>query len=127
MRLEMVFKINNISIKEHIKVGSYEVNAEDIYKSWTDGNYREHRDYKGYRVVGKCSLLFSDMRDFEAFLELMEVARVSTGGWYDCEVSVNNRLGTHRGQFFIDFAPALEDDASSQEKVAEFELTIRER
>lgn len=123
----MVFKIGTTDISQFIVVGDYEVNNEFRYNSWTDANLVEHRDILGKKAVGKCSLLFVNSDDYEAFVRLMDSAMDKRGGFYDCEVTVNNSLDTVKGRFFLDFAPVRTDDASSAEKMAQFELNIQER
>ena len=35
--------VNNVNITKHIVVGSYKMDSVDEYKSWMDGNLKEHR------------------------------------------------------------------------------------
>lgn len=122
----MVFKIDGTDLNQFIVVGDYEVNFVRKYNAWVDGNLVEHRDYINKKAEGKCSLLFVNNDDYAMFVNLMESAR-KNGGYYECEMSVNNSLEPHKGNFFLDFAPVRIDDASSSEKMAQFELEIVER
>lgn len=122
----MVFKIGGTDLNQFIVVGDYEVNFVHKYNSWVDGNLTEHRDYINKKAEGKCSLLFVNNDDYAMFVNLMESAR-QNGGFYECEMTINNSLEPHKGNFFLNFAPVRIDDASSSEKIAQFELEIVER
>lgn len=123
----MIFRINNKDMNQHIVCGSYKVNKQEVFNSWTDGNKVEHRDVVRSRVAGTCSLHFSSQEEYNSFLTHMEQSLVRNGGYYNCEITVNNMVTTHTGQFFIDFEPIKESNATDSEMVEEFELNIQER
>lgn len=126
----MVFRIgignDSFDISNNIVVGTYEVNLVDKYNSWTDATKTEHRDYLGSKAEGKCSLFFSSNEDYLNFLDLLRINRDSQG-FYVCEITVNNSAYSHRGNFYLDFAPAMVDSATGGEKIGSFELKIVER
>lgn len=58
MRVHLVVDSNDLT--DYIVDGSYDVNTEDAYESWQDGNMVEHRVIVGQKVVGSFSILCSD-------------------------------------------------------------------
>lgn len=48
----MLVSINGVDLTPYISPKSYKMNAEDIYESWEDGNYREHRLVTRERIKG---------------------------------------------------------------------------
>lgn len=122
----MIFTISGLDISKHIIVGSYEVNNEDIFNSWEDGNRVEHRDYIRTKAVGKCSLLFSTIEEYQEFVEHMRIHRIHNGGYYNCTIKVINGDAEYSGKFYLSYAPKIEDNATSSEKPGAFELTIEE-
>lgn len=48
----MLASVNGIDITEYINPKNYKMNAERMYKSWEDGNLREHRIYTRSKIEG---------------------------------------------------------------------------
>lgn len=86
--------VNNTDITPYIDWESYNVIEEQMYESWLDGNYVEHRIYtrshmKGSFRVWLCGI---DGMDIDAFMELWKGAtenHVTTMAVYD---KVNNKM-----------------------------------
>lgn len=68
--------INGVNITDHINESSYRIDADRKYKSWNDGNGRQHRIYTTEKVNGTftVALYGKDGMDLDAFLELWKTA-----------------------------------------------------
>jgi hypothetical protein len=52
--------VNNTDITNYIIEGSYQMDSNDIYESWKDGNMREHRIIVAHKVSGKFQVVCSN-------------------------------------------------------------------
>lgn len=68
--------INETNITEHINETSYNINVDRKYRSWNDGNGRQHRIYTTEKVNGTfiVALYGKNGMDLDAFLELWNSA-----------------------------------------------------
>ena len=48
----MLASINGFDLTPYINPKTYRMNAEDVYESWQDGNYIEHRIHTRTRIKG---------------------------------------------------------------------------
>lgn len=84
MRTHLV--INNTDYTDYIVGDSYEVNSEDIYESWKDGNMREHRIIIAKKVNGSLQIACSEetlrLSDFLAAVDAATNNGVLTMGLY---------------------------------------------
>lgn len=73
---EILATVGNTNITKYIIKDTYEVNAEPVFQSWTDGNYREHRIYTRDRVKGSFDVIFFDEDNgaYQDFLDLLDSA-----------------------------------------------------
>lgn len=73
---EMLATVNGIDITKYIIKDTYDVNAEPVYESWTDGNFREHRIQIRDRVKGSFDVIFfdDDNTAYQNFLTLLDSA-----------------------------------------------------
>lgn len=79
----MLVTVNNVDITKYINPKTYKMNAEDVYESWEDGNYREHRIVSRERIIGsfEVALYGLDGMTTQNFLDI----------WND---AVNNHVAT---------------------------------
>lgn len=52
--------INGVDYTPYIVDGSYKIDTDDVYESWTDGNMKEHRIYVSRKVTGSVQILCSE-------------------------------------------------------------------
>ena len=52
--------VNNVNITKHIVVRSYKMDSVDEYKSWMDGNLKEHRIVIAKKIEGKFQIVCSN-------------------------------------------------------------------
>ena len=84
-------------ITKYIIKDTYNMNAEPVYESWTDGNYHEHRIQIRERVKGSFDIIFFDddngaYQDFLALLEANTRNTILTCGLY---VENTSTFGAH--------------------------------
>lgn len=60
MRAHLV--INDADYSDYIVASSYDVNSEDVYESWKDANFTEHRVTVAEKVKGKFKILCDPFR-----------------------------------------------------------------
>lgn len=73
----MLVTINGVDLTPHIPPKSYKVNSKKDYKSWEDGNNKEHRKYSPRRKVSgsfDINLYGYDNMTTEQFLTLWNSA-----------------------------------------------------
>ena len=80
--------VNNTDITPYIDWASYALASQDIFQSWTDGNFVEHRIYSRARISGsfRVWLCGKNGMDVDAFMELWNSAtnnHITTLGVYD--------------------------------------------
>lgn len=71
MRTHLV--VNNTDLTAHIVSGSYDVNSEDQYESWKDGNYREHRIIATSKVSGSFDIACSNRTGSITLAEFLDL------------------------------------------------------
>lgn len=86
--------VNNTDITPYIDWNSYKMISNDVYKSWENANYVEHRIYTRSKVKGSFRVWLCGINDMDidAFMELWNGAtnnHITTLGVY---VQTENRI-----------------------------------
>lgn len=70
----MLVMIGSTDLTDNIEDGSYEVESEDVFIEWEDGNNKKHRIYVRERVKGKFNIICNKRlgMDSSSFLELIK-------------------------------------------------------
>ena len=102
------------------------VNREDIFASWTDGNWIDHREIVRTRVTGTVVLRFSKEADFASFMSLMTSAR-DANGYYSVTVWCSNTNSVEMVNVFLDIAGETKWDVTCPRKFHEITVTITGR
>lgn len=97
------FQVGSTDLTPYIDLQNFDVNSEEVYESWTDGNFNEHRVISRTRITGKIKLGFKDLTDFDNFRSLMSSNR-NVNGYYSIKVYVNNLNSTETINAFVDNA-----------------------
>ena len=95
------FKIGTTDLTDFVDVQTYAVNREDVYDSWTDGNWIDHRVIARQRRTGTFSLGFATAADFAAWTALLASAKAA-GGYYAVTAYINNTGATDSFSAFLD-------------------------
>lgn len=73
------FKIGTTDLTAWEDIQSHEVNRDDVFETWTDGNWVDHRVIARTRISGKVILGFSKAADFAAFTALLSSQKDAEG------------------------------------------------
>ncbi|MBR2697522.1 MAG: hypothetical protein IKE76_02945 [Clostridia bacterium] len=95
------FKIGATDVTPWIDIQNYEMNREDVYTSWTDGNWVEHRVIARTRIAGEFKAGFDKATDFAAFMTLLQTAKTA-GGYYSVTAYCNNTGTTETFDAYLD-------------------------
>lgn len=122
-----LFKINTTDISDRIESGSYNVNENDVYNTWTDANGIVHRDILRTRVSGTFNVLFRTKDEYENFVELIKNNKVTAGYVPNCSVVTNNTNKTINGNYYIEYSPIRSMAMNGVHQMDMFTVTITER
>ena len=95
------FQIGSTDLTPYIDIQNFNINSEEVYETWTDGNFVEHRDISRSRISGTLKLGFDDLTDFDNFRSLLASNR-NINGYYPIQIYVNNLNSTQSINAFID-------------------------
>ena len=95
------FKIGTTDLTAYVDVQTYAVNKEDVYDSWTDANWVDHRVVARQRRSGSFSLGFSTAAAFSAWVALLSSAKTA-GGYYAVTAYINNTAASDSFNAFLD-------------------------
>lgn len=87
--LSGLFSIGSTDYTKFEDTTQHNVNREDVFETWIDGNWRERRVVARTRVSGSVFLRFPRSSDFEDFLGDLESAK-SENGTYSVSVWCSN-------------------------------------
>ena len=126
MALITFFQIGTTDMTPFIDLQNFKVNSEDVYETWTDGNYNEHREIARTRIVGTLKLGFSDLTEFDSFRSLMASNR-NANGYYPIQIYVNNLNSTESINAFVDPVGEAKWDQVNGRQWLVVELAVRGR
>ena len=120
------FKIGATDLTPWEDVQNHDVNREDVYETWTDGSWVDHRVVVRTRVTGKVSLGFDKAADFAAFQALLSSAR-DAEGYYPITVYCANTGTSETVNAYLDTSGADKWDLknSRQWQVVTVDITGR--
>ena len=84
-----LFKIGNTDLTRWEKTEEHAVNRTDVFDTWTDGNWNDHRVIVRTRITGQVTLSFAKEADYASFMALMVSAR-DAEGYYPITVWCSN-------------------------------------
>lgn len=73
-RTDTIFKIGASDFSKFVPSGSYKVQNQHIFTTWTDANGREHREVYRDKMSGSFVMLFNKMSDYDGFISAIESA-----------------------------------------------------
>lgn len=107
-------------------IQGYGLNRADVYQTWTDGNWLDHRDVVRTRISGAVKLGFSSEADYRSFLENLAAAATADGSVH-VKAYVNNVRTVCDFYAFIDTAGAGKWDLTNSRQWQAVTLTVSER
>ena len=120
------FQIGTTDLTEFVDIQTYKINREDVYETWTDGNWMEHRVVARTRISGTLRLGFADAADLAAFLALL-AAEKTAGGWYPVTAYVLNTGATAAVDAFVDPEGEAKWDIKNGRQWVVQTLSVRQR
>lgn len=120
------FKIGSTDLTPWENIQDHAVNRADVYETWTDGNWIDHRVIARTRISGTVKLGFQNAADFAAFTALLSSAR-DPEGFYPVTVYCANTGTLETIDAFLDVTQADKWDLhnSRQWQVATVKITGR--
>ena len=123
-----LFVIDGHDFTNHIKVPSYNVNMEEEYEEWKDGNYTKRREITRSKISGSFTMIFDDNDELDTFLDLVWTQKArSDGGAITATVYINNTHSVQEITAFIKFNLPNERPYFQREKLSGFSVTIEEQ
>lgn len=96
-----LFKIGSTDLTKWEDTTQHKVNREDVYTSWIDGNWTEHREIVRTKVTGSVTLGFERETDFSSFMSVLSSSR-NVNGYYAITVWCNNTNSSVPINAFLD-------------------------
>ena len=120
-----IVNINGIDYSGNVVVGTYSINSNDIYSSWTDANAIAHRQIIRKKVLGSFEMAFRNMSEYQNFVNHIETSKTA-GGWVPCYLFVNNLATDKSCKLFIKYTPLLGRQNNSRNYVPKFTVEVEE-
>lgn len=124
--MDVLFKIGTTDFSAWVKSETYTVDRTDVYQTWTDGNWTDHREVVRTRVQGTFSISFSRQAAFEAFIAALTSER-NADGYYSVSVFPASVGALQTIDAFIDFAGSTKWDVTCPRKWQGGTVTITQR
>lgn len=96
-----LFKISTTDLTKWEDTEQHKVNRDDVFTTWTDGNWVEHREIVRTRISGTVVLGFKRETEFTAFMTLLTTAR-DVNGYYPVTVWCSNTNTSETIDAFLD-------------------------
>lgn len=71
----VMFKVGAGDYSDRVIAGSYNVNSQNVYKSWQDINGIEHREKIRDKIVGSFDMYFPTIDEYDAFRAVLDSVR----------------------------------------------------
>jgi len=94
-------RISGQDVTQYLDIQNYAMSSEDVYKTWTDGNWTDHRVIVRQRIKGKVKAGFASEADYASFLNLLRIAKNAQGA-YSVNAYVLNTGTTESFTAYID-------------------------
>ena len=118
-----LFKISTTDLTKWEDTTKHQVNRTDVYSTWTDGNWNDHREIVRTRVSGSVYLNFSRETDYANFVSLLTSAR-NVNGYYPITIWCNNTNTSETLNAFLDISGVTTFDVTAPIKHHGITVTI---
>lgn len=126
MALTNLFTVGSTDLTKWEKTEDHDVNRIDVYETWTDGNWVDHRVIARTRINGTVQLGFSKEADFTSFLNTLSSNR-DAEGYYPITVWCSNTNSTASINAYLDIAGDTVWDVTCPRKYHQIAVTITGR
>ena len=121
-----LFTIGSTDLTKWELTEEHNVNRYDVYETWTDGNWNDHRVIARTRVEGSVKLGFSKETDFSNFISLLSSEK-NANGYYPIVVWCSNTNSTASVNAFLDVEGETVWDLSTPRKYHQMVVNITGR
>ena len=118
------FKISTTDLTAYEDIQNHDVQKENVWTSWTDGNWTEHREIVRTRVTGTVKLGFKSATDYTTFQTLLTTAQ-DAEGYYPITVYCNNTGTSETVNAFLEITGEDKWGSSRQWQVVTIKITGR--
>lgn len=123
----MLFSIDGLDFTHCIKMGTYEVNKNDVYNEWTDGFGINHHDIYRTRIQGSFEMYFTNESEYYDFLNYVDVNK-EAGGYLPVSLFINNKNDWENNvKIFLTMSPKNEIPYLGMGKYNGFTVNIVQR
>lgn len=126
MALTNLFTIGSTDLTKFEKTEEHQVNRVDVYETWVDANWTDHRVIARTRVSGQVTLSFWKETDYSSFVSLLTSER-DAEGYYSISVWCSNTNTTETVTAFLDVTGSTAWDVSVPIKHNTVTVTISGR
>lgn len=116
-----LFTIGTTDLTKWERTEEHDVNRADVYETWTDGNWVDHRVIARTRITGKVVLSFSRQSDLSAFITLLSSQR-DAEGFYPITVWCSNTNTTETLNAYLDVAGDTKWDVTAP--ISHYTVTV---
>lgn len=121
-----LIQIGSTDLTAYADIQNFNINREDVYESWTDGNWIDHREIVRTRIRGTFQLGFKASAAWESFLALMS-SEQDAAGFFPVTVYVQNTGSTETIDAFLDITGAAKWDWVNDRFWRTISVTLTER
>ena len=125
----VMFKINNVDYSGNVLAdGSYQVNDDDVVKTWTNANEVKRAKYVRTKAKGSFQMFFETLAEYEQFLSDLNAAKNITTRAVECTIAINfpyNNIKTINAD--IELKPSRRVDGSFNDFFNKFTVNVEER
>lgn len=126
MALSNLFVIGSTDFTPWERTENHNVNRDDVFEEWVDGNWVSHRVIARTRISGSVVLSFSRAADFASFMTSMSTER-NVNGYYPITVWCSNTNTTESVNAFLDIEGDTKWDVTAPIKHHTITVTITQR
>lgn len=126
MALTNLFKIGSTDLTGYEGMEKHNVNKDEIFEEWVDGNYISHRLFSRTQIAGSVYLKFPRESAYTTFLTLLSTAR-DVDGYYPVTVYCSNTGTAETFNAYLDIVGETKWDLTSPMKYHGVTLQITER
>lgn len=121
-----MFKLGAKDYSNRVLAGAYAVQSKDVYNTWTDCNYVEHRDKVRERIEGSFDVLFLTIEEYTAFMaDLLLVKQSDTS--YLVNIMDNAKNIERNAYVFLDMTPVRDRKPDWSDVMQAFTISVKER
>lgn len=123
--MAIMFKIGDIDYSNRVLSGSYAMQSNDVYDTWTDANLKEHRSSYRTKVSGSLDMLFKTIEEYQAFLDNLKNLKTNSLTY---PITALDNLSNEEISFdgYLSFSPKRRRNDLWQDMVDVVTITITE-